>query len=128
MNLLPIDTVEPDITFLSETTTISGGYAMLWHEFFETYSATSVRDENDKAIIEVEVPGAAREAIKLDYESGRLRISAKYRGKSLNESYVVPEARYDPDHLTASLKDGILTVVVPKRKRELAGRKQILIE
>ena len=100
---------------------------MRFDEFFDTHTSV-VKNEENRALIELEVPGASREAIKLDYESGRLSVSGKYRGKSLSESFVIPEQQYDAANISASLKDGVLSVVVPKRIGSDRGRRKILIE
>ena len=96
--------------------------------FAGTSQPSSIKHEDDRAIIDVEVPGAARDAITVDFEDGRLKVTAKLRGRKVEEYFTVPERIYDTSKVSAALKDGILTVTVPKLDSRSPPKKTIEIK
>jgi HSP20 family molecular chaperone IbpA len=115
-----------------------GGISMLFDEISDFYQIlaplglkqfapehSAVKHDDKKASIELEMPGAKKEDITLDYIDGKLRVAAKYRGRQTEEYFIVPERKFDVDKISASLADGLLTLEIPRR--EGAARKQIEI-
>lgn len=99
-----------------------------------------LKDENDHYLLEAELPGFKKEDITLDYEDGRLLISAK-QSEEIDEeknNYLHKERRscsmqraiYLKDvmaeDIDAKLEDGILKITVPKLQN-IASKKQIEI-
>lgn len=103
---------------------------------------TNIIEENDKYILEVEAPGLNKEAIKLTYEEGYLTIEVEKKSeteeKDVNyirkERYVGACTRrfyldnVDYDNITASYKDGILHISLPKLEEAITKTKTITIE
>lgn len=99
-----------------------------------------LKDENDHYIVEAELPGFKKEDIKIDYEDGRLIISArkneeiqeekdKYihrERKSCSMQRVIYMKDVNMDEIAAKLEDGILKIEVPKVAQTVA-KKQIEI-
>jgi len=99
-----------------------------------------VFDEKDHFVVTAELPGMKNEEIDLSFENGVLSISGerkqskenkegetfrseRYFGK-FQRSVTLPAA-VDSSKITASYKDGILTVTLPKS--EAAKPKQIAV-
>lgn len=109
--------------------------------------STDVRETEDAYLIEMELPGFAKEDVKADLKNGYLTIAAthaenkdekdeagKYLRKerysgSMSRSFYVGEAVTQED-IKAKFADGILTVKVPKmeKKPEVEQKKYISIE
>jgi len=91
----------------------------------------NIVEEKDKYVVKAEVPGLSEDDIKLDFENGTVSIEASYKEESNNSfrsgswswSYYVPGV--DADNINASLKDGILTVDLPKQEKALSKKIQI---
>lgn len=98
--------------------------------------------ENDKEYhVDIEAPGVKREDLAIDMAGQELAVSGKYRSEDHHEGndvrrssrrsgqfeYTVrlPHA-VDADKSSASLKDGVLCIVIPKK--ESAGQKKIAIK
>lgn len=94
----------------------------IFENFFETQVANMIKHDTGKSLIELEVPGAKREDINLDYDNSRLRVTAKCRQRKVEEWFTVPDQRYDVDKISASLADGILTVEIPRRESAVTKR------
>ena len=99
--------------------------------------------ENDKAYtIEAELPGVKKEDVSVDVNNQTLCISVKHESKSdesargyihrerysssMSRSINLPNARYEG--VDASLNNGILTLVVPKRIAETGNSHKITIK
>ncbi len=93
-----------------------------------------IKDEEDRYVIEAELPGYKKDEISIEYDDGRMMISA-CKEENIDESdeelnYIHKESRsssmsrsmyfenVDGDKIDASLKDGILEVCVPKMDKE----------
>ena len=99
-----------------------------------------VQESEEAYTIEAELPGAQKEDVKLSLEEGRLPIGVERSEESQNETdhYIHRERHYtsarrslymseaDSDGVSASLADGILKIIVPKRKKA-EGTNQIEI-
>jgi len=97
-----------------------------------------IEETDDGYLVEVELPGVKREDIELHVDQGRLRVTAERRERQrvgLLRHRTRTTGRYsidvtlpapvDSDDVTATLDDGVLTVVVPKAER--AHRRRIPI-
>lgn len=91
-------------------------------------AGATVKEENDKATIVVEVPGLTEKELRVDFHDGVLSVtadrpvnvpegySARRRERSpyrVSRSYSLGEG-FDPEKTTADLKDGVLTVTAFK--------------
>ena len=95
---------------------------------------TDIREAKDKYIIDIDLPGFSKENINLSLNKGYLEISAKVdkENKSNDEEKYVRRERFygecsrsfyvgediKEDEITASFKNGILNLEVPKVKPE----------
>ena len=91
--------------------------------------AVDIREEKDKYIMEVELPGLTEKDVEVKVEGNVLTISSKkeetkeeskkgYIRKerktfSFTRSFTLPE-KTDVDKITAQFKNGILNIVIPK--------------
>jgi HSP20 family protein len=92
--------------------------------------AFDVKETKDGFVFKADVPGIKDKDIEVKLTGNRLAISGKreYEHEDKNDTYYAFERTYgtflrtftlpdaiDPDHVTAELKEGVLTVGVPKR-------------
>ena len=107
---------------------------------------TDIHDKDGNYVIEMELPGYAKEDIKADLKDGYMTITAtknetkeekdakgncirkeRYTG-SCNRSFYVGENVTQED-IRASFKDGVLTMIVPKEApKQIEEPKLIAIE
>lgn len=103
--------------------------------------AVSVREDEERLTIEVEVPGVSPDDIEISLEDGTLRIAGEKRSGETEENgaYHVAERRYgrfertftlprnfDAENAKASCENGVLQVTLPKK--EEARPRRIRIE
>lgn len=102
---------------------------------FDKMMKCDIYEEGDLNIIEMDMPGASKEDIKLDIENGYLTINYKKESKEEEKKYIHRE-RYsytncsrkfyvgdiDEEKIDASFKDGILTIKVPKKEKEISKK------
>jgi HSP20 family protein len=88
-------------------------------------------DENER-VVRLEIPGVPKKDIELELENAVLSVRAKREEKSGDGNTTIDLSRsltvgddVDPERISASLENGMLTVVLPKR--EQAKPKQITI-
>ena len=97
-----------------------------------TLPAVNVKESDDAFMIEVAAPGMSKEDFKLNYDNGRLTISSEHKNEKKDEgenytrrefsyqsfqrSFTVPENVVSGDKIAANYKDGILTILLPKRE------------
>jgi len=101
-----------------------------------------VYEEDNKYIIEMDVPGIKKEDINLEFEDGNLKIivaskeEEKENKKYLHRERVVVSkcsrsfylGDINEDEIRAGFKDGILKISVPKENREINHKKTINID
>ena len=89
---------------------------------------TDISEEDDRYLIEAELPGFKKEDIHIDVENNMLTISAEHKEESEDKKkgYIRKERRYgsfkrsfdlsgvDASNIDASYNDGILTLALPK--------------
>jgi len=105
--------------------------SLLGQSAFDKNLYANIIEEKDKYIVKAEVPGLSEDDVKLNFENGTISIEASYKEESKNSfrsgswswSYYIPNV--DPDKIGASLKDGILTVDLPKQEKALSKKIQI---
>lgn len=97
---------------------------------------TDIVEEDDRYVIECELPGFDRENISVDVKDERLIISARRERKDDGRSYIHRERTFAAyqrifaisnvrtDEITAAYTDGVLTLTLPKEQpRENHSRK-----
>lgn len=103
---------------------------------------TDIIDKGDEFMLEAELPGFEKEDIKVDFSENTLTICAEHKESEEDKkgNYVRRERRsgmccrrfdtanIDTENITASYKNGILEVTLPKMKPELPATKSIAIE
>jgi HSP20 family protein len=96
-----------------------------------------VQDKGKEYLIEAEIPGVKKEEINLELNEGRLTISITREEKIDEEknNYVHKERRHSSmsrsiyladamqEGVKAGLKDGVLTVIVPKSEKPETSHK-----
>ena len=101
-------------------------------------------DADGKYVLEAELPGFNKEDIQLDVKDGILTITAQHTEnedeKNDKGEYIRRERRYgsfrrsfdvtgiDENAITASYKDGVLELTLPKAQQVLPESKKIMIE
>lgn len=93
--------------------------------------AVDIREDDDAYIVDAEVPGVAAGDVKIDVEKNVLtlrgersaemeeqeanfrRVERRYG--SFSRSFTLPET-VDDENITANLKDGVLSVRLPKKE------------
>lgn len=105
---------------------------------------TDVTDTGDTYKLEAELPGFKKEDIKIDIENDCLTISAERKlendDKDNKGNFVKRERFYgsysrsfdvtgiDTDSIEASYTDGVLTLVMPKKKEEIPASRRLEIK
>jgi len=94
------------------------------------YAPADLTEEADRFVLTVDVPGVTEKDVKVDFQEGVLSVTAKrvpvqpegYASRrkergvlEFSRSFVLGEIA-DPERTTAALKDGVLTVSIPKSK------------
>ncbi len=116
--------------------------------FFPAYFSHSgmikvdIREEDDKYVLEAELPGITKDNINIDIDQDRLTLSVNQDEKSeeTNENFVRRERRsyamrrsfdvssIDTDKISAKLDNGVLTMNLPKKENSEPKGRQIDIE
>lgn len=89
-----------------------------------------IYETDDKLVLVADVPGVSKDSVELSLEDGVLEITAHRREASTKEEPIYSEFRpasyyrafslsdeIDADKIDANLKDGVLTVTLPKLER-----------
>lgn len=100
-----------------------------------SYPAVNIRETDKDYTLEMAVPGLKREDIKVNLERNVLTISfekneehkeeqngrytrREFYHQSFSRSFTLPEGEIDEEKITGDYKDGILTIVLPKKNME----------
>lgn len=99
------------------------------------FPATDVSETPEQLIIRLEVPGLARDDIQLSVENNMLTVRGEKRQETATEgenfyrceraygsferSFALP-SHVDPEHVKASLEDGVLTIRLPRHEEARA--------
>ncbi len=115
-------------------------------EFFLSERAygfrTDVKELEDKFLLEAELPGFRKEEINVEVHDGKLTISAERSKESCEtEGAFIHKERtsgtfvrsfdislVDEAGIKASYADGILTLILPKKKEEAPQKRKLEIE
>lgn len=105
---------------------------------------TDIRDEGEKYVMEVELPGFTKEDIKLDINGSYLVLTAEHKNekdeKDDKGKYIRRERSYgsytrsfditgvDTENISAEYKDGILKIDLPKKASEEPPVKRLEIK
>jgi len=103
---------------------------------------TNILEENDTYVVTSEIPGVAKENIKINVEDNTLTISVAKKETNQDEkkSYLVKEISesaltrqfyledMDENNISAKLDNGILTITVGKLKEVKPESRKIMIE
>lgn len=91
---------------------------------------TDIRETDEAYLLETEMPGVKKEDIELIRENGVLTIAVKAAAPESDEGYVRRERVFgdlrrsfalesiDEETISARLDNGILSITLPKQKRE----------
>jgi len=88
---------------------------------------TDVFQDGDSVQVYVELPGVEKDDIQLNVTAGKAEI----RAKNFHKAVELPTRNVDPEKATASYRNGVLKVRIPKRKEKAAeeeGKRKIEIE
>ena len=108
-----------------------------WDNFFspaEQHShngrmlSTDIEEKEDSYVVNVDVPGAKKEDINVDLENGYLTIGVQEKEEKEDKKYLHHERFFgsysrtfylgevDKENVSASLDNGVFTIVLPKSK------------
>ena len=76
-------------------------------------SNVDILEQDDKYLLEVEVPGNKNEDIKINEENGLLSIKSKYFTRNFDISKNI-----DVEKIEAKLNDGLLSISLGKKAQE----------
>jgi HSP20 family protein len=90
-----------------------------------TKKPKSLKDQIDETGIKIEMPGVTSSDLEVTVEGKLLKIKGKSRhGKEYSYSYSLGSTA-DESRITASLKDGLLELSIPKRQEASARKIQV---
>lgn len=99
--------------------------------------AVNVKENTGSYVVEVAVPGMDKNDFKIELKENTLKISAKkekteedkaddgryvrreFGFQSFTRSFTLPENMVDSENISASYKDGILSIGIPKKEKAL---------
>ena len=101
-----------------------------------------LKETDDEYIIEADLPGISKDAVKVNYSNNNIIISAKREDivEDKRENYIRRERSYgefkrafyvdnvDENNIRASFNDGVLKINLPKLEKDKKIGKQIEIE
>lgn len=134
------------IPFTREENSIWNDWNNLEKSLFGGFSGNQfrcdIREEDDRYIMEAELPGFSKEDITIDVQDGRLTISAKHdeQSEDKKDNYLRRERHtgtfcrsFDlsgiaADQITASYQNGVLELQLPKEQAQLPEKRTIAIE
>lgn len=114
---------------------------LFWVPVFTQSFKADIKETDKEYIVEAELPGLEKENINITFEDDVLSISVK-RDEVIDEkkeNFIRKERRsgnierrfqfagVDVEKISARYKDGILTVVLPKKETDLNRSRQISI-
>jgi HSP20 family protein len=116
-----------------------GGLPVLLREAAAWAPPVDIEEEDDAYVIEAEVPGVKRDDVKIDLVGREMTISGEIKERERKgilrrqtrrvgqfEYRVILPDEVDGDGVEAKLKDGVLSVRVPKAER--AQRRRIEVK
>jgi len=97
----------------------------LFDQFFNLNKGISVEESDDAYMIEMELPGVKKDEVQISSENGTLIVKSEGRIK-VNRAWSLPST-VDVDTIDATLKDGLLTVLIPKRSEAKTKRIEVKV-
>lgn len=92
----------------------------MYLNYYSTYSNNvtyTVKESKDGLVFEVPLAGKRKEDVKLSTKQGYLSLSVKDKSYYIDvERWVYDANDYDLNASKASMRDGLLTITVPKQK------------
>jgi HSP20 family protein len=92
----------------------------------QTYLASRLNDTGENYTVKAEVPGFETNEITLSVSGDYLQLDAKNADRTITKAYLLPE-QANRDGIEATLKNGILTILVAKKKPAEKQSKKIAI-
>lgn len=103
---------------------------------------TDVRETENEYLLEIDMPGLAKENINIEYQDGMLTISAQQEESHQNQDHrYIRQERHlgrssrsyqihdvEEDKIQATYRDGVLQVTLPKSKEHHDYRRRINIQ
>jgi HSP20 family molecular chaperone IbpA len=111
------------MTNLTRIATPFPGAAQIWDDFFNQEQplyqrraglSYQIKSEDEAVIAEVEVPGVNPKDVKIRVEGRAVHVETP-RGNA----YFTIGSRVDIDHVTATIRHGLLSLRVPKREAKM---------
>ena len=110
-----------------------------WNELFQDQARnqrhrasvrSSITEEEEQFLLRLELPGFNQNDVRVDFDAGVLTVSAERKSEksekpekvengseaAVSRSFELGDA-IDPEQITAEMKDGVLTVKLPKHAR-----------
>ncbi len=111
-------------------------------EYTGDVPAVNIKEENDKFVLEMAAPGMKKDDFKIDLDNYQLTISSEKKEEkkekednytrrefmysSFSRSFTLPKS-IDIEKIKADYKNGILSIVLPKKEEETKLTRQIKI-
>jgi HSP20 family protein len=106
--------------------------------------AVNIKEEDDKFLVTLAVPGVKKEDIKLNVQNGMLTVSSEkkdekkeekegkysryeYNFSSFSRSFSLPD-NADAEYIKAKYEDGELKIELQKKEKTLSAGREIQIE
>ncbi|WP_311482145.1 Hsp20/alpha crystallin family protein [uncultured Anaerococcus sp.] len=104
---------------------------------FESSFKLDVAEDDDKFLVEAEMPGIEKDSIDIDFDRGQLTLTVNSQTENTDEkkNYIHKERKstrmtrsmyfgdIDEENINAKLENGILEIEIPKRKEEKTNKK-----
>lgn len=104
---------------------------------FESSFKLDVAEDDDKFLVEAEMPGIDKDSIDIDFDRGQLTLTVNSHTENTDEkkNYIHKERKstrmtrtmyfgdIDEKNIQAKLENGILEIEIPKRKEEKTNKK-----
>lgn len=106
-------------------------------DVFESSFKLDVAEDDDKFLVEAEMPGIDKDSIDIDFDRGQLTLTVNSHTENTDEkkNYIHKERKstrmtrtmyfgdIDEENIQAKLENGILEIEIPKRKEEKTNKK-----
>jgi len=78
------------------------------------HTQLNVNEDDENYSFEVDLPGFTKSDIKVDLKQNNLILTAKNDSRERNKTVTLPQD-IDGDKISASLKNGVLNITIPKK-------------
>ena len=78
------------------------------------HTQLNVNEDEESYSFEVDLPGFTKNDIKVDLKQNNLILTAKNDSRERNKTVTLPQD-IDGDKISASLKNGVLNITIPKK-------------